>query len=87
MFQNPLIDILGWVGAAALLVAYFLVSTKRVKGTDRSYQALNAFGSVFLLINTFYYGAYPSSFVNLLWLGIAGWALVRANRIGVPLQP
>lgn len=76
---NPVIDTAGWIGAAALLAAYWLVSTQRVEGTARRYQALNAVGSVLLLVNTGYYGAYPSSLVNLLWLVIAGWGLARAR--------
>ncbi len=69
------IDLIGWIGAGALLVAYALVSTKRVDGGSTSYQSLNAMGSVFLMANTVYYGAYPSAFVNIIWLGIAIFAL------------
>lgn len=78
-----MIDVLGWVGAAAVLTAYGMVSSNRVTGTARSYQALNAIGSVLLTVNTFYYRAYPSSFVNVLWLMIALWGLTRgAKRSG-----
>ena len=28
-------------------------------------------GSIFLVINTLYYHAYPSAFVNVIWIGIA----------------
>lgn len=80
MFDNVLVDILGWLGAALLLIAYGLVSTNRVAGTARSYQLANAAGSLLLMINTFYYRAYPSSFVNLLWMGIAVLAMLRAWR-------
>ncbi|HXV86980.1 MAG TPA: hypothetical protein VD793_09785, partial [Gemmatimonadales bacterium] len=75
--MNILIDVLGWFGAGAVLAAYWMVSTHRVTGSARRYQGLNAFGSVFLLLNTLYYGAYPSTFVNGIWLGIAVWALGR----------
>jgi hypothetical protein len=80
MFDNILVDVLGWIGAAALLVGYGLVSSQRVQGASGAYQALNAVGSVLLLVNTFYYRAYPSSFVNVLWLGIALVAMLRAWR-------
>lgn len=79
LFSNPVVDIAGWIGAAALLLAYWLVSAHRVSGGSRSYQALNAVGSVLLLANTAYYGAYPSSLVNVLWLMIAAWGLYRAR--------
>lgn len=75
--ENPVIDILGWLGAAAVLTAYGMVSSSRVAGTARSYQTLNAAGSILLAVNTYYYRAYPSTFVNLLWLAIAVWGLTR----------
>lgn len=74
------IDVIGWVGALALLVAYALVSQRRVAGDAISYQFLNLGGSMFLLLNAAYYGAYPSSFVNVLWAGIGMYTLARSGR-------
>jgi len=75
------LDIAGWVGAGLLLAAYWLISTKRVVGDSVGYQALNIVGSILLMANTAYYGAYPSAFVNLVWLGIALYA-VRGRVAG-----
>lgn len=75
MLANPVVDILGWMGAACVLTAYGLVSAGRVHGRSRLYQVPNAIGSVLLTVNTYFYHAYPSSFVNVLWLGIAVYAL------------
>lgn len=66
-----IINLIGWMGAAALLIAYALVSLKNYKGTSIAYQFLNILGSAFLVINTIYYQAYPSAFVNIVWIGIA----------------
>ena len=73
--NNLLIDILGWIGAIGLLVAYVLISAKKVEGDSTSYQLLNLVGSFFLILNTLYYGAYPSSFLNLFWIAVALYAL------------
>lgn len=70
-----LLDIAGWLAAGLLLAAYWMVSTKRVLGDSPGYQSLNIVGSILLLANTAYYGAYPSAFVNLVWLGIALYAV------------
>lgn len=78
MNSDVLIDIIGWAGAAALLIAYALVSTRRVEGDSTSYQLLNMMGSTLLMVNTVHYGAYPSAFVNLIWLGIAIYAVRKA---------
>lgn len=79
-----LIDILGWLGAAVLLVAYALVSSRRVEGDAAGYQYMNLGGSVLLMVNAAFYGAYPSAFVNVVWLGIAVFTLTRALRKPVP---
>lgn len=80
MARNALVDALGWLGAAALLVAYFLVSSRRVHGGNLAYQGLNAAGSVLLGLNSLYYGAVPSAFVNAVWLGIAVYGAARGLR-------
>jgi hypothetical protein len=64
-------DAIGWVGAAALLVAYAMVSHKKLQGDSGTYQVLNISGSVLLAANTIFYGSYPSTFVNLIWAAIA----------------
>ena len=69
------IDLLGWIGAIALLVAYALISARRVAGDSTGYQLLNLVGSTLLIFNTLYYGAYPSSFLNLFWMAVALYAL------------
>ena len=75
--HNLLIDILGWIGAAALLGGYGLVSTRKTEGDSVLYQALNLTGSGLLMMNSFYYEAYPSSGLNIVWVGIALYALSR----------
>ena len=71
------IDIIGWCGALIVLLAYALVSTRCVEGDSLRYQSLNVAGASLLLANTAYEGAYPSSFVNAIWIGIAIFALYR----------
>jgi hypothetical protein len=73
-----LIDLTGWAGALLLLGAYGAVSFHKVRPASLLYQFLNAVGSTFLVINTIYYRAYPSAFVNVVWIAIA---LVAGFRI------
>jgi hypothetical protein len=74
-------DALGWAGAAALLVAYAMVSAKRLQGDSAAYQLLNVSGSLLLAANTIFYGSYPSTFVNLIWAGIAVVSIASRKRI------
>ena len=75
-------DAVGWVGAAALLVAYAMVSHKKLEGRLRQpYQLLNISGSLLLAANTIFYGSYPSTFVNLIWAAIAVFAIATRKRV------
>jgi hypothetical protein len=72
-------DLAGWIGAFALLLAYAAVSFKKLRADSRWYQLLNAVGSLLLILNTFHYRAYPSTFVNVVWIAIAVTSWVRAS--------
>jgi hypothetical protein len=67
----------GWLGAAVLLFAYALVSFKKMRPDAGAYQLMNALGSALLIVNTLYYRAFPSAFVNLIWIFIAIAAYFR----------
>ena len=73
-------DVIGWVGAAALLVAYAMISHKKLEGDSAMYQLLNISGSILLAANTIFYGSYPSTFVNLIWAGIAVFSVAARRR-------
>jgi hypothetical protein len=68
-------DAIGWAGAAFLLVAYAMISSKKLEADSTRYQLLNIVGSLFLVANTIFYRAYPSSFVNVIWAGIAVFSI------------
>ena len=74
-------DAIGWVGAVALLVAYAMVSHKKLEGDSATYQLLNIGGSLLLAANTIFYGSYPSTFVNLIWAGIAVFSIAARSRV------
>jgi hypothetical protein len=73
-------DLIGWLGAALVLSAYFLVSTRRLIGDSAAFQWLNLAGGLGLLINTLYYRAFPSSMVNIVWIIIASVTLLRGAQ-------
>lgn len=74
------VNVLGWIGSVAVILAYVLVSFNRLKGDSLIFQSLNLVSGIFLLVNTFFWGAYPSSVVNLVWAGIAIFAMARILR-------
>jgi hypothetical protein len=81
MNNNVWFDAIGWAGAAALLVAYAMVSSKKLEGDSTAFQFLNIVGSLLLAVNTVFYRAYPSSFVNMIWIGIAVFSIATRKRI------
>jgi hypothetical protein len=75
------VEVVGWAGALAVLVAYALVSAERVTSRSWTYQLLNIGGAVGLVINSSWNGAIPSAVVNLIWIGIGAYALAgRPSR-------
>lgn len=72
-----LIEVVGWLGAGMLVLAYGLVSYGYVRSSGVIYQSLNLLGSVFLIINTAWHGAWPSSALNVVWAVIAVGVLTR----------
>jgi hypothetical protein len=73
-------DAIGWAGAAFLLVAYAMISCKKLEADSTTYQFLNIVGSLFLVANTIFYRAYPSSFVNVIWAAIAVLSIATRKR-------
>jgi hypothetical protein len=75
-----IIDIMGWVGAILLLLAYALVSSRKLAGDSVRFQLLNLSGGLLLAANSAYHGALPSVAVNAVWIVIGVVALLRARR-------
>ena len=76
-----LVDSLGWIGALSLITAYACVSFRKMPADGALYQLMNALGSFLLIVNTVYYRAYPSAFVNVVWITIALAARLRVRRL------
>ena len=75
-----LIDIIGWIGSIEVIAAYGLNSYQKIKSDSLVFQLLNLTGGIFLIINTLYYSAYPSTFINVVWVIIASVAIVQIFR-------
>ena len=70
-------QIAGWFGMILLVLAYFFLSTKKLKFNSLTYQSLNLFGSIGIIISTIATNSWPSVVLNVLWLGIAGFSLYK----------
>lgn len=77
--MHYLIEIVGWVGAVLILGAYALLSMGKLHGRSPWYQWMNVVGSAGFVVNSGWNGAYPSAALNVVWMGIGAWVLIR-NR-------
>jgi hypothetical protein len=77
MPPNLIINILGWTGSVLYLVAYALVSLKKVEGDSVLYQGLNILAGILLVIYTIYLGAYATTALNVVWAAIGIFTLGR----------
>jgi hypothetical protein len=74
---NLLVEIVGWGGAALILLAYLLISAGKVTGKSPVYQWMNVFGAAGFTTNAWWHGALPVVALNLVWMMIGGFALWR----------
>jgi cell division protein FtsW (lipid II flippase) len=74
-----LFEVIGWLGTITILLAYFLVSTKRLVVDDKRYHLLNAVGATGIIINSAVHGAIPPTVLNIVWLLIAVYGLIKAS--------
>ncbi|MBZ9572367.1 hypothetical protein KJA15_03490 [Patescibacteria group bacterium] len=80
--ENISPTIAGWIGMAFILIAYYLVSTKKVTGESQSYQLLNLFGAIGIVWNTFVQKAWPAMALNIVWAIIALKTLLLTRKNG-----
>ncbi|HEY8512353.1 MAG TPA: hypothetical protein VIL31_10370 [Cyclobacteriaceae bacterium] len=80
-----LLNIVGWAGAAAYIIAYILLSAGQMHAGQVRYHALNALGGLLLVIFSYAVHDQPNLFVNLIWILIAAvssWRILVLRRKG-----
>jgi hypothetical protein len=82
--MNLAVEIVGWAGAGMILLAYLLLSAGRLAARSVTYQGLNLVGAIAFVINSGWNGAIPSATRNVVWAGIAVFALVRMAKTSSP---
>jgi hypothetical protein len=62
-----------------LLSAYLLLNARKVSANSRLYQWLNVLSGAGLIINSGWNGAYPSAAINVVWMLIAIFGVLRVT--------
>lgn len=77
-----LVEIVGWIGAGLILLGYALVSSGRIQARSVSFQLMNLLGAAGFVINSGFHGAWPSTILNVIWIGIAAVSLAGLRKQG-----
>ena len=72
-------DIIGWIGSFLVVLAYLLLSTKKIK-PSLNYQLLNLLAAILMAIGLFPRDAWFSFALQIAWGLIAIFAIIRMKK-------
>jgi len=75
--MRRLIEVYGWYGMAAIVLAYALASFSVIEATGLAFQVLNGTGALGIVFVSFYKKAYQPGVLNILWTLIAIVAILK----------
>lgn len=75
--MNVWIEVIGWTGALLIIIAYGLISAGKFDARSRLYQVMNIVGAIGFIVNSGWNGALPSVGLNVVWLCIGVYSLLR----------
>ncbi len=75
--KKTLIEIFGWYGAIAIILAYGLVSFSVLPSNSIWYQILNGTGAIGILVDAFYKRDLQPAILNTIWAIVAIIAIVN----------
>ena len=71
------VEAVGWVAALLILAASGLLTAGKLTAQSPAYQWMNVVGAAGFIVNSGWNGAWPSAALNVIWMGIGGFALWR----------
>lgn len=71
------VEIIGWLGAALLLIGFVLNLFQKINADSITYITLNFVSSSLLLYNAYMMGVFPFVLVNGIWAAFSGYQLIR----------
>lgn len=82
--MNLFIEMLGWIASVLIVGSYALNITGKLPASSKIYVLANIIGGILFVVNTYYHQAYPSMFVNVVWVIIAIYMISkkRVNKKG-----
>ena len=78
--MNILIEMMGWIASVLIVGSYALNITGKLPASSKIYVLANIIGGVFFVVNTYFHKAYPSMFVNVIWVIIAIYMISKKKK-------
>jgi hypothetical protein len=75
--NKTFINILGWYGTLAIVIAYVLVSFSFILPNSMLFQVLNGTGAIGIVIISLYKKAYQPAVLNIIWTLVALIAIIN----------
>jgi len=76
-----LYDAIGIVGVGFVLISYLLLQIDRIEPKSVSYSLLNLAGAILILISLYFTFNLASFIIEIAWLLISAYGLVKAIRL------
>jgi predicted membrane protein len=73
-------DVIGLIGVALILVAYFALQTQRLAAEDWRFSAINGVGALLIMISLYFTFNLASFVIEVFWLIISLYGLWQAWR-------
>ena len=72
-----MLEIIGWIGAIGLLMAFVLSSTGKLDNKGNLYHTVNLISAALLIANAYFNEAYPFFVINIFWSITSIYALIK----------
>lgn len=76
--MTSLPEIIGLIGVCITLIAYFLLSIRKMKLEKIGYPAFNALGSIMILYSLYYDRNLAATVMEVCWLSISLYGALKA---------
>ena len=76
-----LIDAVGIFGVGLVVLAYFLITRRKLHGDDLRYHLLNFIGAWLIMFSLFFNWNTPSVLIEVVWISISSYGIWRCWKI------
>ena len=76
-----LLTLLGIIGVACIIIAYFLLQYGKLRADDMRYPVTNLTGSILILLSLIHAWNLPSFVIEICWIMISLFGIIKIIRI------